>query len=136
MAKINGDHIAVTVDGTPIAHSTSASLNISENLLDAASKDSERWKDNIKGDREWSIEVEGLTDYSATFGVEGLLDLILDGNTAEVVFTVYENGSESSGFELSGTVDLSDLTIDGPHNDNSTFSGTLQGNGKPSKSTV
>jgi len=136
MSRVNGDHVIVNVDGTPVAHSTSATLNLSQNLIDTTSKDDNAWRTQVAGDREWSIDVEGMVDYSSTFGFEGLNDLIINQNTASVEFIVYDSSSQSTGTKYTGTVNLGESSIEGPHNDAATFSGTFEGTGALSKSAV
>ena len=62
MAKFNATDLILKVNGTPIAHSTSATLNINQDLPDATSKDSAGWSENIRGklqkqQKKWQVDL-------------------------------------------------------------------------------
>ncbi len=133
MARINGDAILVTDDGVTFAHATNAVLNIEQELLDATTKDSSRWKEHIRGDRSATIDVEGLVDFgNSTGGFEGLEDMISDGATSSIVF----KGSTSGDLTYTGTCDVSSLSMNAPHNGVVSYSGTLQVTGTLTPGTV
>tara|TARA_Y100000593_G_C4321560_1_gene344097 strand:+ start:2582 stop:2980 length:399 start_codon:yes stop_codon:yes gene_type:complete len=131
MAKFNATNLILKISGTPVAHSTSATLNINQDLPDATSKDSSGWSENIRGLRDWSIDVEGLTDYSASFGADELADLIISRADAEIEFGT----GTASDTKYTGTVNLSSLTQDAPMEDVASFSGSLTGTGALTKAT-
>ena len=131
MAKFNATDLVLKINGTTIAHSTSATLNINQSLADATSKDSAGWSENIRALRDWSIDCEGLTDYSASFGADELADLIISRASATAEF-----GTGASGeTKYSGTVNLASLTQDAPLEDVASFSGSLTGTGALAKAT-
>jgi len=130
--RMNGDVLLLTLEGTAISYSTNATLNLEQELLDASSKDSARWNEHVRGNRGWSIDVEGLVDYAASYGAEELALLITTGASATAVFSTGVSGD----VKYTGTVDLSSLTMDAPHNGVVTFSGSLQGTGAPTVGTV
>lgn len=134
--RYNGDLMITTLDGTPISFSTNDTLNVDQNLIDTTNKDSERWVENVRGNRSWSIDVEGMMDHSASYGTEQLLDLIISGADAVAVFKIRTSDEESGDVRYSGTINLANLTQNSPHNDAGTFSGTLQGTGPLTKTTV
>lgn len=131
-ARFNATALVLSVNGSPVAHATGGTLNINQDLLDASTKDSARWKEQIRGARDWSIDIEGMIDYTASFGVDELADLIISGVSAEIAFATSETGDT----KYTGTVDLSGLTQDAPSEGMATFSGTLVGTGVLTKTTV
>ena len=131
MAKFNATNLIVKISGTPVAHSTSATLNINQSLADATSKDSAGWSENIRALRDWSIDVDGLTDYSASFGSDELADLIISRADAEIEFGTGTTGDT----KYTGTVNLASLTQDAPLEDVASFSGSLTGTGALTKAT-
>ena len=131
MAKFNATNLIVKISGTPVGHSTSATLNINQSLADSTSKDSAGWSENIRGLRDWSIDVEGLTDYSASFGADELADLIISRADAEIEFGT----GTASDTKYTGTVNLASLTQDAPLEDVASFSGSLTGTGALVKAT-
>lgn len=131
MAKFNATDLILKVNGTPIAHSTSATLNINQSIIDATTKDSAAWTEGLAGLRDWSIDCEGLTDYSASFGADELADLIISRASATAEF-----GTGASGdTKYSGEVNLASLTMDAPLEDVASFSGSLTGSGALAKAT-
>ena len=131
MAKFNATNLVLKCSGTIVAHTTSSTLNINQDLPDATTKDSSGWSENISGLRDWSIDVEGLTDYSASFGADELADLILNRTTCTVEFGTGTTGDT----KFSGTVNLASLTQDAPLEDVASFSGSLTGTGELTKAT-
>lgn len=132
MAKIDATDLIVKMNGIPIAHSTTATLNINQDLPDATTKDSDKWAEHIRGQRDWSIDVEGMVDYSSSFGVDELADMIISAQDATVEFATSETGDT----KYTGTVDLSGLTQDAPMHAPATFSGSLVGQGILGKGSV
>jgi len=131
-SRFNATALILSLNGSPVAHSTSATLNINQDLLDATTKDSGRFKEQIRGVRDWSIDVEGLIDYTASFGADELADLIINGVTAEIALTTGTSGDT----KYTGTVDLSGLSQDAPAEGLAAFSGTLLGTGPLTKTTI
>lgn len=125
MAKINATDILVFVNDVAVAHQTNGSLSIAQDLPDASSKDSGGWAEHINGQRSWSISVEGLVDYSASFGVEQLANLILNRTSATIRFGTGTTGD----LRFEGTANLGDLSQDAGLETPLTFSGELTGTG-------
>lgn len=132
MAKINGTLYVFEADGVAVASSTSASLNINQDLFDTTSKGSSGWAEHGNGLRDWSISVEGLVDFSQSFGVIGLNNMIANRASAAIVFTDSQTGDQ----KWSGTADLSSLTIDAPMEEAVTWSGELVGTGALTMATI
>ncbi len=131
MAKFNGQLVITRLNGTPLAHETEAELSISQELLDATTKDSGNWTEDIVGNRSATITVSGLIDYSSSFGVDELADMIINAASANFVFSTGTSGDT----KYSGTVNLSDLTQTMNNNDVANFSGTLKVTGVLTKAT-
>jgi predicted secreted protein len=132
MSKINGTLMLVNLDGVAIAHTTSATLNIDVDLFDTTNKGSGGWDENDHGRRSWSIDVDGLVDYSTGLNIGGLMDMILQREDAVMLFSSGVIGHE----EFSGTVRLASLSLTADQEDAVSFSGSLTGSGQLTKSTV
>lgn len=132
MAKFNGTDLLVYVGATPIAHSTSATLNIEADLPDATTKDSAGWADHINGLKSWSIDFDGLVDYAASYGVEELFDNLKNGNNVTVKFSTSTGGDSY----WTGTASCNSLTMTAEMESPVSFSGTFTGKGTLTKSTV
>ena len=87
MAKINATNFLIQKDGNVIAHSTSATISINLDTPDASTKNSGGYAEVIAGQRSWEGSVEGLVDYTGTFGAQGLAVLLNDRTSFTVLFT-------------------------------------------------
>ena len=132
MAKFNGTDLLVYVGTTAIAHSTSATLNIEQDLPDATTKGSGGFADHINGLKNWSIDFDGLVDYAASYGVEELFDNLKNGNNVVVKFSTATGGDSF----WTGTASVSSLTMTAEMEAPVSFSGTFVGKGTLTKSTV
>lgn len=132
MAKINGTDLLVYVGSNPIAHSTSATLTIEQDLPDATTKSSGGWADHINGLKSWSIDFDGLVDYSASYGVEELFDNLKNGNNVTVKFSTEDSGDSY----WTGSASCSNLTMTADMEAPVSFSGTFTGKGTLTRSTV
>jgi len=117
--RINGTDLIIEVAGTAVSHTTSASLSLEMATIDVSSKDDSGNQTVIGGQKSSSIDFEGMTDFSATYGVADLYS-VLDGRT-EVNWTLGVSG----GASFSGKGLLTNLSVDAPMEDASTFSGTI-----------
>lgn len=126
MSKINGTLYLVTVDGVAFAYSSSAELSMNQELFDTTTKSSSGWAEHGNGLRDWSISVEGLVDFSSSFNVVGLSNLIANRTQATVVFTDSATGDR----KWTGTASLASLTISAPMEEAVSWSGELTGTGE------
>lgn len=132
MPKINGTDLLVYVGATAIAHSTSATLTIDQDLPDATTKGSGGFADHINGLKSWSIDFDGLVDYSASYGAEELFDNLKNGNNVTVKFATLTAGDSA----WTGTASVSNLTMSAEMEAPFSFSGTFVGKGELSMTTV
>ena len=132
MAIRNGTLTLLTAGGIAITHTTSATMDLGDEQPDAMSKDSGGWDDWIFGKRTLSFGVNGLVDYSASYGIAELRALITGRATVVAVFA----GIVTGNLRVTVTVGLSSLTEDSPAEGPETFSGTLRSKGIPVFDTV
>lgn len=139
MAVINGTDLVVKIgvaaSEVKLACATSCSMTISEDMVDATCKDSNRWVGNLSGNRSWEVTTDCLYDPAATAGAAGddVADLIIDGsNSVSLIF-----GEEGSGGIIwTGTARCSTITINGADNTAASYTATFVGNGALVKSTI
>lgn len=132
MAKFNVTDLILKVANVAVAHCNNATLNINVDLPDATTKSSSGWAEHIKGQRDYTIDVEGMIDYSSSWGINDLATHIIDRTAAMSV----EFGTGTTGHQkFTGTVDASSLTIGGGKEETATWSGTLVGTGILVKAT-
>lgn len=134
MARFLGTDLLVYVGGVAIAHTTSCTLNINNHLPAASSKD-DTADNHLSGARyDWSIDFEGLADFAATYGVEGLADLIID--SANHDFTLKISTETTGHYYYSGTANLESFSWEGPDEEASAMSGTFLGKGTLTKTEI
>lgn len=92
MACINGTKFLVYVEGSAIAYSTSATLNINQDLPSCASKDSGGWEEVMSGLRDWVIDVDGLVQFDNYFAADDVIKLILNRSKVTVKFATTDTG--------------------------------------------
>lgn len=127
MALVNGtDLVLYVLDGATnkaFGHSRSFTLSVEANPIDATSRSSSGWSEFIMGSRSFTLDFEGLVDYSDDIDPAWLETAIENKTKFLVKFTTNLAGS----LIYNGYVYISSLTIDGPMEDVVTYSGTLQG---------
>ncbi len=127
MALVNGtDLVLYVLDGVnnrAFGHSRSFTLNVEANPIDATSRDSSGWSEFIMGSRSFTLDFEGLVDYSDNIDPAWLETAVENKTKFLVKFTTNLAGT----LVYNGYVYVSSLTIDGPMEDVVTYSGTLQG---------
>jgi len=116
--RINGTDLVISVGGTAVAHTTSATLNVEVATIDVSSKDDGGDQTVIAGQKSGSIDFEGLTDFSATQGVDDLLSLI---NAKQEIAWALSDGTN----QFTGNGVFTSLSLDAPMEDASTFSGSI-----------
>lgn len=126
MAKFNGTDLLIFVDGNAVAHSTSCTLTINQNQVDSTDKDSSRWDEFINGQRSWTVDCDGLVDYSTSVNSNELFDGgITTNSTVTLIFSTAVSGARY----YSGTANVSSLTETGELDSPASFSVSFQGTG-------
>lgn len=129
---INGTLFIPSVDGTTIALTTSATLNFSESLRDATTKDSGGYQENKEGLREWSIDFDGLGAYDEGYNFEEIIDKIRNREQFQIKFSTDESGDE----QYHGQARVSDFSIEAGQEESVSISGTFTGTGELFVSSV
>ena len=93
MAKVAGKNFAVYVEGEKIGDCRDCTLNISQALIDATSKDDANWLARLPSNREWSVDVTALFDETNDPDVVDLIDMILNATQVTVEFSQGSNGT-------------------------------------------
>lgn len=88
----NGTNLLIKVEGTAIAHTTSCSLSISQDIADATTKNSGGFSEGISGLRSGEISFDGLVNYASAANAEELVDFVLNRTIITCVF-----GTSASG---------------------------------------
>ena len=122
---VNGTNIGVYIGGTKVAKATSGSISLTHSPRDITSKDSAGWSESLEGLREWSIEVEGMFAFDATYGVVDLNAVLV----ARAAVTIRFSTEVSTDEYWEGTAIMGDLSADTGVEESATFSASFQGTG-------
>jgi predicted secreted protein len=134
MALINGTNLVIKVGGVPILKATTASLEMSVDMPDATTKDSQGWAEFFAGVRSWTLSSDGLIDYATSASVETdeLVAMLIARSTVAVTF-----GTSTTGdMLLSGNAYVSSISQTADMESPSGFSVSFQGTGALTQSTV
>jgi len=130
---INGTKFAVYAGTTKVAYATSASITMNHNLRDTSTKDSAGWRDQLEGQRDWEVSVEGMLIFTNLDGtaITGLTmnELYTSYIATRDSFTLKFSTEVSGDIKWSGTAFLTSLSADTPNEDSSTWSGSFSGSG-------
>ena len=128
MAKINGTLVAIMSGSDKVLTTTSATLNLSQNLFDATTKDSAGWGEHGNGLRNWSISFDGKYDTAGSGLTPNEILAAIIARTADTVVKFTTNDPTNTvGWTGNGT--FATCAITGPMEEATTFSGTITGNG-------
>jgi predicted secreted protein len=133
MPAFNGTTILLRADGNPLALLTNTTLNIEQDLPDASSKDASGWADHVNGQRSFSIDVDGLADFTATTGNANIISNFI-ANRSNVSFRFAT--TTSGQLQYSGTVSMASVSITAENEQTATLSGSLTGKGALTIGTV
>lgn len=137
---INGTKFGVYAAGTKIAYATSASISMNHNLRDTSTKDSGGWRDQLEGQRDWEVSVEGMlifVDGSGGAIAGTTMDELYSTYIAtRTEFTLKFSTDVAGDIEWSGQAFLTSLSADTPNEDSSTWSGSFSGTGSLTQATV
>tara|TARA_Y100001973_G_C5170416_1_gene318693 strand:+ start:53 stop:481 length:429 start_codon:yes stop_codon:yes gene_type:complete len=136
---INGTKFAVYAGGTKIAYATSASISMNHNLRDTSTKDSSGWRDQLEGQRDWEVSVEGMLIFEESGGaIAGLTmdELYTSYIATRTVFELKFSTEVSGDYKWTGNAFLTSLSADTPNEDSSTWSASFSGTGALTQATV
>ena len=137
---INGTKFGVYAAGTKIAYATAASISMNHNLRDTSTKESAGWREQMEGQRDWEVSVEGMLLFVDSSG--GAISSL----TADELYTNYIATRASFALKFStevtaelrwtGTAWMTSLSADAPNEDSTTWSATFSGTGALTQEAV
>ena len=137
---INGTKFGVYVGGTKIAFATSASISINHNLRDTSTKDSGGWREQLEGQRDFEISVEGMLIFLNTDGTAitclTINELYSSYIATRTVFEIKFSTEITGDIKWSGNALMTSISIDTPNEDSSTVSASFSGTGALTQATV
>lgn len=110
--------------GVRLGGTKSANISWTNGLVDITSADSDGWKEQVSGLKEWTVDVEGIVAKGAQ-GFATLKQRSLEGLPVYVTLIDPEEG-----FSYEGKTFVSDFAKDKSYEEAGTYSATLSGTGK------
>lgn len=132
MAVQNGDKILVNKGGTIINATVSSDLSVTWDMIDITTKDSNQSKEYLSGEDDATVSIEGNYDDVATEGFAEMFTLGTGRTAVTIIFGLQDTGKAAYQFQAL----LSDLSLNGPKNDASTWSATIQKTGPVTAVTI
>lgn len=147
---LNGNNLLVLVGAsgetqTAMACATTCTLNVNQDSIEASCKSESngKWVSSIPGKVSWDISTDNLYDPTFTSNsFDKLLSTIIadaDGtgsNEFDIVFQVVNDDAVSGDVTAyTGKVQLTDISLNGPVDETSTYSANFKGVGKLTQST-
>lgn len=121
-----GTNLMVLVDGEPIGHTTSCTIDLQHALADASSKDSAGWAESISGRRSGTVSFEGLVDYADDgTTAQGLGSLISEGILNRKKFSLVYGTQETGDTVYSADAFLAQISSSAPDEETVTYSGSF-----------
>jgi len=131
MATMTGTSLLVTLDGDPIGHTTSFTIDFQHNTADASSRDSAGWTEIITSTRSATISFEGLVDYADDTAADkkGFHDLVSEGIINRGTFSLVYGTAELGDTIFTVDALLTSVSATAPNEDTVTFSGSFASTG-------
>ena len=127
----NGTNLILKVEGATLGHTTSCSLNLSNDLPEATSKDSSGFQEVIAGAMSGEISFDGFVKYDDSSNAIEMADFLLSRTQLTCVFGTAATGDEiytAEGF-------LSSVEMSAEAESPVTYSGSITLTGSITKST-
>lgn len=134
MAVINGSNGSVYVGSDKIGELNSYTITVTQNTEETFGF-GDTWVANTATSKSWSVEASGYHDPDDTTGQAVLIEDILTGDSS-VTITVRTEGDTSGDDTYSGTVILTEVSVDASADGIIGFSFSGNGNGALTAGTV
>jgi len=141
MSVINGNDLLVYVEsgGTyvPIACSTSCSLTINQDTIDASCKNSGQWDSSVPGKKNWEVSVDALYTLPLD-GTKGqFVDLMEYFLSKENSLTIQFGEPNTTGnYYWQGTAMISSLSLNGDKDSSASWTANFKGVGALTQQTA
>ena len=134
--QLNGTELGVYIEGTLVAYSTSASLNVNHSPRSTSNKEDGGWETAMEGYRNWDVSCDALYAWldpaGSAISNETLSELFTSYITTRASFTLTfgVTSSTTGDTKYTGTAWLTSASLSAPDQDTSTFSVSFQGSGE------
>tara|TARA_R110002051_G_scaffold136964_1_gene209511 strand:+ start:31 stop:468 length:438 start_codon:yes stop_codon:yes gene_type:complete len=134
--QINGTELGCYIDGTLVAYSTSATLNVNHTPRSTSNKEDGGWETAMEGYRNWDVSCDALYAWldpaGSAISNETLSEIFTAYITTRASFTLTfgVTSSTTGDTKYTGTAWLTSASLSAPNEDTSTFSVSFQGSGE------
>ena len=134
--QINGTELGCYIDGTLVAYSTSATLNVNHTPRSTSNKEDGGWETAMEGYRSWDVSCDALYAWldpaGSAISNETLSEIFTAYITTRASFTLTfgVTSSTTGDTKYTGTAWLTSASLSAPNEDTSTFSVSFQGSGE------
>jgi predicted secreted protein len=134
--QINGTELGCYIDGTLVAYSTSATLNVNHTPRTTSNKEDGGWETAMEGYRNWDVSCDALYAWldpaGSAISNETLSEIFTAYITTRASFTLTfgVTSSTTGDTKYTGTAWLTSASLSAPDQDTSTFSVSFQGSGE------
>lgn len=119
---LNGTKLKISVAGTAVAYTTSATVDFTMATRDTTNKDTLGWKTSGEGLRSGTISGDFLFAFDATYGFEDLFDVFSNRTSVAVKFAT----SDAADKAIEGTGYITSLSQSAPMEDTVSGSFTIE----------
>lgn len=131
MAKIDGVKIFLKIGSNVLVGQTTGSMDLTSDMIDCTSKDSGQDKEYLAGERDATISVDSLYDPAAAEGFSEVFGYLKAGTSIAWSF----GETEAATKVWNGNGFISQVTLNGPKNEASSYSLTIQNSGAVTEAT-
>lgn len=134
--QINGTELGCYIDGTLVAYSTSATLNVNHATRATSNKEDGGWESAMEGYRSWDVSCDALYAWldpaGSAISNETLSEIFTAYITTRASFTLTfgVTSSTTGDTKYTGTAWLTSASLSAPNEDTATFSVSFQGSGE------
>lgn len=119
---VNGTKLKISIGGTAVAYTTSATVDVAMATRDASSKDSNGWRDLKEGQLSGTISGDFLHAFDASYGYEDLFAAL----TARTAVTIKYATTDAADKAIEGSGYLTSLSQSSPMEDTVSGSFTIE----------
>ena len=128
MAKLDGYDILVQTGGVAVVGQQGTSLDFVSDMIDITTKDSNKFKEYLAGEKGGTITIDGLYDVdTGNNNTEDVFASLLAGTEVTWKWGKYATPGDKY---FTGSAIISSLNMSGPKNEAATYSMTLQVTGE------
>lgn len=129
---VNGTLIGLYIGTEKICSATSTQLTVNQATRTSVNKDDEGWEKNFGGTKSFELSGDSEFKFDDDYGPSDILSALMDNTELTAKWSTEVTGD----MVISGQVIVTSFSVSANAEETVTYSYSLKGNGKPTKSTV